>query len=94
MLARYPDSAFSGACAAFLASQDRDTCSVGLDIYAAGKFSSCEPKVRAIAGDSKAGLNKKRAMNILGIEEEEEKKDAPKKPAEAKSAPAAQSNER
>ncbi|MBR3543082.1 MAG: HEAT repeat domain-containing protein [Treponema sp.] len=94
LLARYPDSAFSGACAAFLASQDRDTCSVGLDIYAAGKFSSCEPKVRAIAGDSKAGLNKKRAMNILGIEEEEEKKDAPKKPAETKSAPAAQSNER
>ena len=91
LLAKYPDSAFCGACQAFLASSDRDTCAIGLDIYAAGKYSSCEGKVRSIAGDSKAGTNKKRAMNILGIEEDAEKKEESKKP-EIK--PAATSNER
>lgn len=92
LLARYPDGEFAKACAAYLASSDRDTCAMGLDIYAAGKYSSCEPKVKAIAQDPKAGMNKKRAMGILGIEEEEKKDDA-KKP-EIKPAPAAPTNER
>lgn len=96
LLTKYPDQAFSGACAAYLQSSDKDTCASGLDIYNAGKYPSCESKVRSIANDSKAGANKKRAMKILGIEEEEkkpeEKKAAEKAPAaekkpEAKSEP-------
>ena len=83
LLAKYPDSAFSGACAAFVASSDKETKLAGLDIYAAGKYSSCEAAVRAIANDKKAENSvRQKAMKILGIEDEpkDEKKDEPKKP--------------
>ena len=72
LLTKYSDSAFSGACAAYLSSQDKDTRSIGMDMYAAGKFSSCEPKVRAIADDKKMGSLQKRAMKLLGIKETED----------------------
>ena len=95
LLTKYPDSAFSGACAAFIASSDKDTRSIGLDMYSAGKYSSCESAVRALANDKKTeNSNRQKAMKILGIEEEpkDSKKDEPKKP-EVKPAPAP-SNER
>ena len=41
-------------------------------MYKSGKSTSIEPKVRAIAEDKKANAsNKKRAMKLLGIEEED-----------------------
>lgn len=75
LLTKYPDGAFAGACAAFIASSDKDTRSAGLDMYSAGKYSSCESAVRAIANDKKADNSvRQKAMKILGIEDE------PKKP--------------
>jgi HEAT repeat protein len=73
LLTKYSDGAFAGACEAYLSSQDRDTRAIGLDMYTAGKFSSCDSKVRAIADDKKMGTLQKRAMKLLGIEETEDK---------------------
>lgn len=70
LLVRYPDKAFSNACRLFLESKDAATCAMGLDLFKAGEFNSLEGSVRKIAEDSKAGANKKKAMKILGIEEE------------------------
>lgn len=74
LLTKYSDGSFAGACEAYLSSQDRDTRAIGLDMYTAGKFSSCDSKVRAIADDKKMGTLQKRAMKLLGIEEKEEEK--------------------
>ena len=80
LLAKHPDPAFAGACSAFVASSDKDTRSVGLDMYSAGKYSSCESAVRVVANDKKGdNSNRQKAMKILGIEEED-KKEAEKKP--------------
>ena len=70
LMTKYPDGAFAKACAAYLSSQDKDTKAIGLDMYTAGKYSSAESAVRVIAGDKKLGSLQKRAMKILGIEEE------------------------
>lgn len=71
LLTKYPDSAFAGACQAFIASSDKETRSAGLDMYSAGKYSSCESAVRALANDKKTeNSNRQKALKILGIEEE------------------------
>ena len=71
LLAKYPDPAFAGACSAFIASSDKDTRSIGLDMYSAGKYSSCESAVRALANDKKTeNSNRQKALKILGIEED------------------------
>ena len=81
LLAKYPDSAFSGACSAFLAASDKETKLSGLDIYATGKYSSCESAVRALANDKKIENSvRQKAMKILGIEEEKDEKKPESKP--------------
>lgn len=70
-LAKYNRSSFANICGQYLESKDVTTVSLGLDMYKIGKYSSCESKVRSIAEDKKANAsNKKRAMKMLGIEEE------------------------
>lgn len=65
-------SSYDEVCALYLDSKDTTTISLGLDMYKSGKSTSIEPKVRAIAEDKKANAsNKKRAMKLLGIEEED-----------------------
>ncbi|MBR5964763.1 MAG: HEAT repeat domain-containing protein [Treponema sp.] len=70
LMTKYPDPAFAKACAAYIASGDKDTKSIGLDMYTAGKYSSCQDEIRKIADDKKFGSLQKRAQKILGIEEE------------------------
>ena len=83
LLTKYPDSAFAGACQAFIASSDKETRSAGLDMYSAGKYSSCESVVRALANDKKTeNSNRQKALKILGIEEEPKEDKKPEvKPA-------------
>ena len=88
LLTKHPDPTFADACAAYIASTDKETRSAGLDMYSAGKYSSCEGAVRAIANDKKTdNSNRQKAMKILGIEEDEKK-------TEIKSAAPANANER
>lgn len=70
LMTKYPDAAFAKACAAYIASSDKDTKSIGLDMYTAGKYSSCQDEIQKIADDKKMGSLQKRAQKILGLEEE------------------------
>lgn len=62
---------FADVCNEFLASKDVPTVAIGLDMYKAGRFSSVESAVRAIAENKKSGNNQKYAKRILGIEDDE-----------------------
>lgn len=72
-LVKYVKPSFSAICTEYLASKDAATVATGLDMYKAGKFSSAESAVRAIADDKKAGTNQKLAKRILGIEDDKDK---------------------
>lgn len=68
LIAKYPDSEFSVVCEAFLQSKDAQTCALGLDMFASGRYASCEAKVKEISENEKAGANYKKARKILQIE--------------------------
>lgn len=68
VIARYDKAAFAPVCKAYLESGDSTSVSLGLDMYNRGKYPSALDAVRRIADEK--GSNKKRAMKILGIEEE------------------------
>jgi len=89
-LAKKYKPSYDEVCALYLESKDTTTVSLGLDMYKSGKSSAVEPKVRTIAEDKKANAsNKKRAMKLLGIEEEDlEKKDEAKTDASKQSSTA------
>lgn len=67
-LAKYPDPSFEEVCQKYLESKDAQTCALGLDMYASGRYESCEGKVKLIADDKKAGANSTKAKKILKIE--------------------------
>lgn len=71
-IAKYDKSVFADVCIKYLTSKDTTTVSLGLDMYKTGKYSSAQETVKAIAMDKKANAsNKKRAMKLLGLEEED-----------------------
>ena len=75
-LAKNYKPSFEYICELYLESKDTTSQSLGLDMYKNGKPKALEAKVRLIAEDSKANSgNKKRAQKLLGIEEEQTKKD-------------------
>lgn len=76
-IAKYDNQAFSSLCVKYLSSKDTTTVSLGLDMYKTGKYSSASATVKAIAMDKKANAsNKKRAMKMLGLEEDDVKEEA------------------
>lgn len=79
-LAKNYKSEYDSVCGLYLESKDPTTVSLGLDMYKNKKPASLTAKVQSIAEDKKANAsNKKRAMKILGLEEEDlEKKDTSK----------------
>lgn len=75
-LAKYENSAYESICLKYLESKDSTTQSLGLDMYKMNKFNSAEATMRAIYADKKANAGvKNRIKKMLGIEDEEEKKD-------------------
>lgn len=71
-LAKYDRASFADVCIMYLTSKDVTTVSIGLDMYKTGKYTKAQDYVRAIALDKKANAsNRKRAQNLLGIDEDE-----------------------
>lgn len=68
LIAKYPDPQFSAVCVAYLQSKDAQTCALGLDMYASGRYAAAEAKVKEISENEKAGANHKKARKILQIE--------------------------
>ena len=69
-------SSYDEVAALYLQSKDATTISLGLDMYKQKKSSSLEAYVNTIANEKKSSSNKTRAQKLLGIEEEEENKNA------------------
>ncbi len=63
--AKYENIALMDICKEYLASNDVSTKGTGLDIYAKNAYGSLRPDVTAIAEDKKAGVNQKKAKNVL-----------------------------
>ena len=74
MVKKYKSS-YDEVAELYLQSKDATTISLGLDMYKQKKSSSLEAYVNTIASEKKNSANKKRAQKLLGIEEEEEKKE-------------------
>lgn len=69
-------SSYDEVAALYLQSKDSTTISLGLDMYKQKKSSSLEAYVNTIANEKKSSSNKTRAQKLLGIEEEEDNKNA------------------
>lgn len=68
IIAKYPDSNFDEVCVAYINSKDAQTCALGLDMYASGRYSKAELKVKEISENEKAGANHKKARKILKLD--------------------------
>ena len=68
IIAKYPDPHFDDVCLAYLESKDAMTCALGLDMFASGRYSKAELKVKEIAENEKAGANHKKARKILKMD--------------------------
>lgn len=68
LIAKYPDPQFGEVCFAYLQSKDAQTCALGLDMYASGRYTQAEAKVKEISENEKAGANYKKARKILKVE--------------------------
>lgn len=68
LIAKYPSPKFEAACLSYLDSKDAQTCALGIDMYASGRYSSAELKVKAIAENEKLGANYKKARKILKLD--------------------------
>jgi len=71
-LVKYIDDSFDEICLKFLESKDSTTISLGLDMYQNKKWSSVKPKVEELAKDKKESAIKRRAIRLVGEQEEEE----------------------
>lgn len=89
--AKYDNPEFAGICLLFLGSKDNATVGTGLDMYAKGRYASCDGTVSALA--DKADLNAKtknqlaiKAARLLGrdLEKQSEKIAQEKAGADAK----------
>lgn len=70
-LAKYENPDFEDICLQFLESKDTTTISLGLDIYKTNKFSSAEPKMRAMYEEKKTNSSiKSRIKKMLDIKDE------------------------
>lgn len=72
-LAKYCDDSFDEICLKFLESKDSSTVSLGLDMYQNKKWNVVRPKVEELAKEKKESANKRRAIRLVGEQEEEEK---------------------
>ena len=69
LIAKYPSNQFDDVCLAYLNSLDAQTCALGLDMFASGRYSKAETKVSEIAENKKAGANNKKARKILKLDD-------------------------
>lgn len=69
LIAKYPSEQFESVCRAYLSSSDAQTCGLGLDMYASGKYAGAKSKVEEIADSKKTDANSKRAKKILNRDE-------------------------
>jgi len=69
IIAKHSSSAFGQVCYEYLCSKDAQTCALGLDMYASGRYEIALNKVEEIAKNDKAGANQKKAKKILKIDE-------------------------
>lgn len=88
-MAKYQNSDFADVCLKYIQSKDNATTGTGLDIYAKGRYSSCDSVVKDLA--DKADLNAKtknqmaiKAAKILGMDVDKmtEEKDAEREKTE------------
>lgn len=68
IIAKYPSDEFADVCLAFLGSKDAQTCGIGIDMYATGRYTKAEAKMREIADNEKAGANSKKARKVLKLD--------------------------
>ena len=70
----YGRAEFAGVCKLYLESKDVSTQGMGLDLYAAGRYGSCDAIVHEIAESSRPSVNKTKARRILKLPAEDEEK--------------------
>lgn len=70
----YGRAEFAGVCKLYLESKDVSTQGMGLDLYAAGRYGSCDSIVHEIAESSRPSVNKTKARRILKLPVEDEEK--------------------
>lgn len=68
LIAKYPNEKFADVSLAYMSSKDAQTCALGLDMYASGRYSKAEPKVKEISDNEKLGANNKKARKILQLD--------------------------
>lgn len=69
IIAKYSSSEFAKVCFEYLNSKDAQTCALGLDMFAIGRYAIADAKVNEIAKNDKAGANQKKAKKILKIDD-------------------------
>lgn len=62
-------SEFADICLLYLQSSDVSTQGIGLDLYAAGHYGSCDATVHELAESTKASVNKTKARRILKMDD-------------------------
>lgn len=70
-MAKYEHPEFGEVCSMYISSKDTDTCTIGIDMYRTGRYPEAKDALLKVA-ESKSGNagNRKRAKQILGIEDE------------------------
>ena len=75
LMAKYDYPEFGKACSMYISSKDTDTCTIGIDMYRTGRYPEASAALQQVA-EAKSGnvANRKRAKQILGIEDEPSEK--------------------
>lgn len=68
-IAKYPSSQFEEVCKVFMTSKDSMTCAIGIDMYATGRYSGAESRIKEISEDEKTGANYRKARKVLQLDD-------------------------
>lgn len=68
-IAKYSASQFAQVCEEYMASKDATTCALGIDMYATGRYSSAEAKIKELSENEKAGANYRKARKVLKLDD-------------------------
>lgn len=68
-IAKNPSSQFAEVSVEYMNSKDAQTCAIGIDMYATGRYSGAEAKIKEISENEKAGANHRKARKVLKLDD-------------------------
>lgn len=68
-IAKYPSGQFAEVSREYMNSKDAQTCAIGIDMYATGRYGSAEARIRELSENEKAGANHRKARKVLKLDD-------------------------